>query len=184
MTQMAGDKLFELFDIALDTSSPYTIPSRGDLEKDDILNSPGYKHLLEKGLIPPPVKKADASDVFLDNKIITEGGGGRKGFLGLGGRYPKWTNEYDKDTGISTTTTEGFGTSVQGPSGLTQTPYGLLNRGEGTEIAPHLFRDQYWKMDLKGIEKGIEEEQIRRQKELMEETRRRIELNRMLSPRF
>ena len=61
MTQMAGDKLFELFDIALDTSSPYTIPSRGDLEKDDILNSPGYKNLLEKGLIPPPVKKADAS---------------------------------------------------------------------------------------------------------------------------
>ena len=61
MTQMAGDKLFELFDIALDTSSPYTIPSRGDLEKDDIFNSPGYKHLLEKGLIPPPVKKADSS---------------------------------------------------------------------------------------------------------------------------
>jgi hypothetical protein len=60
MTQMAGDKLFELFNIALDTSSPYTIPSRGDLEKDDILNSPGYKHLLEKGLIPPPVKKAEA----------------------------------------------------------------------------------------------------------------------------
>ena len=62
MTQMAGDKLFELFNIALDTtSSPRTVPSRGDLEKDDILNSPGYKNLLEKGLIPPPVKKADAS---------------------------------------------------------------------------------------------------------------------------
>jgi hypothetical protein len=62
MTQMAGERLFELFDIALDTtSSPRTVPSRGDLEGDDILNSPGYKHLLEKGLIPPPVKKADAS---------------------------------------------------------------------------------------------------------------------------
>ena len=143
MTQMAGDKLFALFDIALDPSSPYTIPSRGDLEKDDILNSQGYKKLLEKGLIPPPVKKADAS---------------------LGGAL----------AGTA------FGSPITASGGIKD----LEVEAGGFENAPQWLRDQYWKMDLKGIEKGIEEEQTRRQMELMEETRRRIELNRMLSPRF
>ena len=42
--------------------------------------------------------------------IRTTGGGGRKGFLGLGGRYPTWEHTYDTDTGISTIDTEGYGT--------------------------------------------------------------------------
>ena len=48
------------FDVSIENSSPYKEPSQKDYAKDDILNSPGYKHLLEKGLIPRP--KADASD--------------------------------------------------------------------------------------------------------------------------
>jgi len=42
--------------------------------------------------------------------IRTTGGGGRKGFLGLGGRYPTWEHTFDTDTGISTIDTEGYGT--------------------------------------------------------------------------
>jgi len=43
--------------------------------------------------------------------IRTTGGGGRKGFLGLGGRYPTWEHTYDTDTGISTIDREGYGTT-------------------------------------------------------------------------
>ena len=106
--------------------------------------------------VSDPFKKADASDAFSDNKIITKGGGGKKGFLGLGGKYPEWTNVYDKNTGISTTTTEGYGTTTDSPisGGLRQTPYGLFNEGTGIEKggyenAPQWLRDQLWKQDLK-----------------------------------
>ena len=73
-----------------------------------------------------------------------------------------------------------FGSPITASGGIKD----LEVEAGGFENAPQWLRDQYWKMDLKGIEKGIKEEETRRQMELMEETRRRIELHRMLSPRF
>ena len=109
MTQMAGERLFELFDIALDTSSPYTIPSRGDLEKDDILNSPGYKHLLEKGLIPPPVKKADSSWFNEGTGIEPEGFDSVPDYLKNKLRENQWRDELKKnqDAGLEVTPVSG-----------------------------------------------------------------------------
>ena len=48
----------------------------------------------------------------------SSGGGGRKGFLGLGGRYPTWNSTYDPITGERRTTTQGFGTTITSPDGL------------------------------------------------------------------
>lgn len=49
-------------------------------------------------------------DASSDDLIRTTGGGGRKGFLGLGGKYPTWEHTLDPKTGISTVNTEGYGT--------------------------------------------------------------------------
>ena len=61
----------------------------------------------------------DASD---DDLIRTTGGGGRKGFLGLGGKYPTWEHTLDPKTGITTVKTEGYGTeryrTVTDPDGF------------------------------------------------------------------
>ena len=48
----------------------------------------------------------------------SSGGGGRKGFLGLGGRYPTWNSTYDPNTGHTRTTTQGFGTTITTPDGF------------------------------------------------------------------
>jgi hypothetical protein len=142
--------------ISLDTGSPYQTPSRKDLEEEMKPGAGGPPADFDINDFLTPVKKADASDAFSDNKIITKGGGGKKGFLGLGGKYPEWTNVYDKNTGISTTTTEGYGTTTHSPisGGLRQTPYGLFNEGTGIEKggyenAPQWLRDQMWKQDLR-----------------------------------
>ena len=49
-------------------------------------------------------------DASSDDLIRTTGGGGRKGFLGLGGKYPTWEHTLDPKTGITTVNTEGYGT--------------------------------------------------------------------------
>ena len=50
--------------------------------------------------------------------IHSSGGGGRKGFLGLGGRYPTWNSTYNPITGETRTTTQGFGTTITSPDGF------------------------------------------------------------------
>jgi len=70
-----------------------------------------YPYLKEKG-VGGAAAELDIAQLFGDRSepIRTTGGGGRKGFLGLGGRYPTWEHAYDTDTGISTIDTEGYGT--------------------------------------------------------------------------
>ena len=136
------------FDVSIDTSSPYKTPGRGDLEKDDILNSPGYKHLLEKGLLAPPVKKADASNFFNEGTgIEKEGFDSVPDYLKNKLREMEWKKALQEDSELENSEL------VQDLMNQTEVPE-TWNEGTGIEKggyenAPDWLRGQLWKQDLK-----------------------------------
>ena len=89
----------------------------------------------------------------------SSGGGGRKGFLGLGGRYPTWDSTYDPITGERRTTTQGFGTTITSPDGFQRmAPQGgmqgfggLLESGLREQSADRARQEQY-RMQMKANE--------------------------------
>lgn len=102
------DNPFDSLDLAVDTTIPNRDLSGGggsdDLKKDDILNSPGYKNLLEKGLIPRP-PKADSSWFNEGTGIEPEGFDSVPDYLKNKLREKQWKDELKKnqDAGLEVT---------------------------------------------------------------------------------
>ena len=163
MTQMAGENLFGLLSLAKQNNIDI-----GGLEDIDLQGLGGPVETVEPKIDGSLIGLDTVEDKFgLFKKPIP---GSNKGFDDLDDA----TKKYIMDLLNNKKADASLGGALKD----------LEVEAKGFEDAPQWLRDQYWKMDLEKTREAEIRQEEEHKRRLQEETFRRIELNRMLEPRF
>ena len=172
MTQMAGENLFGLLSLAkqnnIDIGGLEDIDLQGlggpfeQAESGGITNKVFDKSLTREGSYMPPLP---SDDMKIREMLRRNEEKFKAGIPEL--EDTDFVQELFKKAEASDSWNEGTG----------------IEKG-GFSNAPQWLRDQYWKMDLEKTREAEIRQEEEHKRRLQEETFRRIELNRMLEPRF